>query len=748
MGYVLVVEDEASLLRILLEYLRQAGLEAYGATNVAEAIARLEWSPADVVVSDVGLPDRDGLDFLQQVRDTWPEVPMVMVTGEPDASMAAKALRLGAADYLFKPITRAPFLHSVQRVIRIRELEAERRLFEEASRKYQKQLETLVAERTAELQQSEARFRRLYDEAPVGYLQISPDGIVEQANQAWLRLLNLNPETACGRPLTDFALPEWREAISRALESLGHAAHARLEVEFSRVDGGDVSAELMAVPAAMPDGRVGALCMVLDRTMARTARQEQQMLFTALEMSDEAFLLVARDSRVLYVNEACERLIGQRRSEVIGMSSAIFRSDRHEPIEYVRMMRTLVAGRPWRGVMHVPVPDGRTVACSVTVSPVQDEMGRSSCYVARLSPAPHASNDVQTDQALNAPSGLLPFWLELLLAGARTHIGNLRAVGGRLIAQDPLHGEQVLSELLNYEQFIQAMTPLLESDMSVAMHQPAALLQAVGSHMQWMLGDTRTVRVQASNDAPVRMHAPLVGATLSALVLHDFKTTQQGDIALTARVSSMDRPEAPSDGEWLVLTVQSQAAPVSENDSVTAPASISRLLDAVATAHNGFWRLDATPSGRRFWRLCLPVSDTSASSVNPVARNSAEEGEWAGKRALLVDDNAPVRMITSRMLRSLGFQVSACESPRDALALAENADSPYDLVVSDVVMPEMDGVELLKRLRSLWPDVAVLMVSGYTRDTHSEQGDWAFVGKPFTLDALQRGVRDAFGSTK
>lgn len=279
-----------------------------------------------------------------------------------------------------------------------------------------------------------------------------------------------------------------------------------------------------------------------------------------------------------------------------------------------------------------------------------------------------------------------------------------------------------------------------------AMHQPADVLQRVGSHMQWVLGSERTVRTQTSHDTPVHMCAPMIGAALSALVLHDSRTTQQGDIAVTARVSAMEAPDGMADNDWLVLTVQSQTSPPSGDEPPATPPVLKRLLDVVAEAHRGFWRMDLTPSGRRFWRMCLPVDE--APTRSSAARSRAGEGEWAGKRALLVDDNGPVRMITSRMLRSLGFQVSACESPTDALAIAEAAEAPFDLVVSDVVMPEMDGVELLMRLRRLWPDVAVLMVSGYTRDTHAEQGDWAFVGKPFTLDALQQGVRDAFRGPK
>ncbi|WP_026596824.1 response regulator [Methylobacterium sp. 77] len=113
---------------------------------------------------------------------------------------------------------------------------------------------------------------------------------------------------------------------------------------------------------------------------------------------------------------------------------------------------------------------------------------------------------------------------------------------------------------------------------------------------------------------------------------------------------------------------------------------------------------------------------------------------------LLVEDEDPVRAVNSRALSARGYTVLEAASGLDALALISDADQPIDLVVSDVVMPEMDGPTLLRELRKHRPDLKVIFVSGYAEDAFRknlpEGEDFNFLPKPFSLKQLVETVKE------
>ncbi|MET0531026.1 MAG: response regulator, partial [Microvirga sp.] len=112
---------------------------------------------------------------------------------------------------------------------------------------------------------------------------------------------------------------------------------------------------------------------------------------------------------------------------------------------------------------------------------------------------------------------------------------------------------------------------------------------------------------------------------------------------------------------------------------------------------------------------------------------------------LLVEDEDPVRAVNSRALMARGYTVLPAASGPEALRLMEEHDYAVDLVVSDVVMPEMDGPTLLRELRTHRPDLKVIFVSGYAEDVFRknlhEGESFDYLAKPFSLKQLVETVK-------
>ena len=120
------------------------------------------------------------------------------------------------------------------------------------------------------------------------------------------------------------------------------------------------------------------------------------------------------------------------------------------------------------------------------------------------------------------------------------------------------------------------------------------------------------------------------------------------------------------------------------------------------------------------------------------------------KRVLLVEDNEQVRDLSLAILKQKGYTVLVADSGKKALALLDRHDGPVHLLLTDVVMPGMNGKQLFEQVSERYPDVRVLYMSGYTENIiahHGVMGDGVqFIQKPFSVKSLAAKVREALGN--
>jgi len=118
---------------------------------------------------------------------------------------------------------------------------------------------------------------------------------------------------------------------------------------------------------------------------------------------------------------------------------------------------------------------------------------------------------------------------------------------------------------------------------------------------------------------------------------------------------------------------------------------------------------------------------------------------------LIVENEAAIRNLLQMALRKNGYTVLAAESGREALDLVRDHSGPIHLLITDVMMPEIDGPELVRRLSTLRPDTRTLFMSGYMDDALGDQGVLSahvnFIQKPFSPRAIAQKVREILDGT-
>ncbi|QTL03650.1 response regulator [Aquabacter sp. L1I39] len=149
------------------------------------------------------------------------------------------------------------------------------------------------------------------------------------------------------------------------------------------------------------------------------------------------------------------------------------------------------------------------------------------------------------------------------------------------------------------------------------------------------------------------------------------------------------------------------------------------------------------------FRVFLPRYEASETEeAPPTPEPEARTGDLTGQATvLLVEDEDAVRAFASRALSARGYNVVAAASGAEALQAYEESSTRIELVVSDVVMPEMDGPTLLRELRARDPNLKVIFISGYAEEAFSKnlpEGEkFSFLPKPFTLKQLVAAVKEA-----
>ena len=154
--------------------------------------------------------------------------------------------------------------------------------------------------------------------------------------------------------------------------------------------------------------------------------------------------------------------------------------------------------------------------------------------------------------------------------------------------------------------------------------------------------------------------------------------------------------------------------------------------------------IESTIGGGATVSLYLPRAEAQAANVrlHPAAQRVEAEVIIAGARLLLVEDDPRVRTATVGALEDLGYEPISCSSGEEAMRLFVTED--FDLVISDVIMPEMSGPELVRELRNRRPDIAVLFVTGYVGDGETDDlAGYELLRKPFTVSALAASVASA-----
>ncbi len=167
----------------------------------------------------------------------------------------------------------------------------------------------------------------------------------------------------------------------------------------------------------------------------------------------------------------------------------------------------------------------------------------------------------------------------------------------------------------------------------------------------------------------------------------------------------------------------------------------------IARQNNGFVNVHSDPGKGATFRIYLPRHEGESGREDPAHIPGKARG--GSENILVVEDETSILRLAETMIGKLGYSVLSAATPGEAMERAR--ENPVDLLITDVVMPEMSGRELAQRLRKCYPSLKTLYMSGYTADVIARQGvldeGVAFIQKPFSFRELAERIREVIDET-
>jgi CheY-like chemotaxis protein len=170
------------------------------------------------------------------------------------------------------------------------------------------------------------------------------------------------------------------------------------------------------------------------------------------------------------------------------------------------------------------------------------------------------------------------------------------------------------------------------------------------------------------------------------------------------------------------------------------------MVYGIVKQHSGFIYVYSEPGVGTEFKIYFPREDGKVDKAE-IKPDSSRKPAKSGETVLVVEDNEMVRNITSQLLIKDGYKVIIFEKGQDCIEYVKSTEDCITLLVTDIIMPDMNGRDLYENISYLRPGIKVLYISGYDSNIIAHQGILEggvhFLQKPFTADALAGKVREA-----
>ena len=602
---------------------------------------------------------------------------------------------------------------------------------------------------------------------------------VIRANQAFYKMTHSTASDVIGRHVVELLHPEGEAVpcpVCRAQEELRDAV-ITMETEHEDNPAG-VPIEVICRIIRDPDNNPNGIMMTIrDLSRARKTKERLSQSQAVFESTIEGIMITDTDLNITYVNPAFSEITGYSLDDVLGKNPNILKSSAQGPEFYKEMWDTINSGNVWRGSLTDKKKDGTYYPAIMSVTPIQDKSGKITHYVAtqrdmtEYQRLEEQFRKAQKMEAIGTLVGGLAHDFNNMLSGiiGNTYFARQRAGDNKRLVENidaidklSLRAADMIKQLLTFARKDDvamhdfSLNSFLNEGIRLAQTSiPENIEQVldISSVPMYVHGNTTQLQqimmnlLNNARDALENIAHPKIVCSV-----HPY----HADKAFKLR-----HPEMQSN-TFALITVKDNGEGIRKDilDKIFEPffstkevgkgtgLGLAMVYGAIMT-HNGVVEIDSDIGEGTELKVYLPLV---SSMEDEPSEDEAQLVKANGELVLLADDDETLREITEELLLHLGYKVITAVDGEDAITRFEENINDIALVILDIVMPRLDGVDAAEKIRRIKNNIPIIFATGYDRDEalkgHLRLENCAVLSKPFPLTQLNQEVSKLIGKGK
>lgn len=748
---VLILEDDPYDAELVLRELRRGGYEFdWKRVDSEEGFLAALHPELDIILSDYAMPSFDAPRALELLRLKDFDVPLIIVSGTIGEDVAVEAMRHGAADYLLKDrLARlGPSMEAAMEQARLRRTARETQL---------------------KLTQSEERFRQLAENIQEVFWSTDVDKQqILYVSPGYEAIWGRSVQSLYTAPNTwiDAIHPEDRERVHKAALTKQTAGAYDEEYRILRPDGSTRWIRDRAFPVRNDVGIVYRVVgLARDVTERKEALGQLESQASLLDKARDAILMRDIEHRITYWNKGAERIYGWTADEVLGryVPDILYR----DASAFEQAVGMVLREGEWSGELQQINKQGAVILVEARWTLVCGPGGKPQGILAINTDVTEKKRleqqflRVQRLENIGTLAGGIAHDLNNVLSPILMSIGLLR-----LNCCDPRstallstiegsarRGADMVSQILSFARGMDGQREALD-------------LMLIIKEVVHLAGETFPKNIEVSCAVseglpPVlgdhtQIHQVLLNLCVNA---RDAMPTG-GVLSITAACIQVDALAAST-----LAAVRACAyvqIKVADTGTGIPPEVLERIFDpffttkevgkgtglglsttlAIVKNHGGFLEVQSEPGSGTIFVVSLPVHGSAGDLAPRQALTEPPRGQ--GQWVLIADDEAAVRVIARETLEAFGYRVLVAVDGTEAVSLYTEHQSEIAVVMTDLMMPVMDGSMTIHVLRRINPEVKIIAGSGVVNDKTiarmKELGVQYFMPKPYTADDLLKAL--------
>lgn len=626
-----------------------------------------------------------------------------------------------------------------------------------------------ITQDLTEQNQREKEYKELIDGMNDSVFVIGFDGKFVEVNKTAVEVLGYSRKELLSMGPEDIDPYLTAENIKRMVEGMKTAKMQVFETRHRTKHGAVIPVEISSSRLTY-GGNPVVLSIVRDITERKQAESERDRLIAAIEHAGEIIFITDLDGTIQYVNPAFERITGYTKEEVIGQTPRILKSGQQDKTFYREMWKTLSSGETWKGRMINKRKDGISYTEELTISSVKDHSGKIINYVAVAHDiTEHLTLLAQFQQAQKMES------IGRLAGGVAHDYNNMLGVilGFTELAMDKVNADEPLyddlQEILTAAKRSADITRQLLAFARKQTIAPKVLdlnenVESMLRMLRRLIGENIDLAWIPETDLwAVKMDPAQVEQILANLCVNARDAIKNvGKITIETKNKNFDNEYCADHagflpGDYVMLSVSDDGCGMDKEtlDKIFDPFFTTKEVGegtglglatvyGIVNQNNGFINVYSEPGKGTTFKIYL--SRHSDAATDTTAKSTSEAPLSHGETVLVVEDEMSILKLTVKILDGLGYFVLTANTPTQAIRMAREHTGEIHLLMTDVIMPDINGWDLAGRLLPLYPNLKCLFMSGYTANVIAHRGILEegvhFIQKPFSIKELAVKIRE------